>query len=118
MNRLPIVSRLVSKRMFSSRAPAVIPPLDPNTIPLRNFTVPYPQEIQQTFSIATACQKDITNHRIDLAIAKFQRFEGDTGSSAVQIAILTEKIYNLARHHAMHKKDNVGKRGFQVNILK
>lgn len=36
---------------------------------------------------------------------KFQRHEGDTGSSEVQIALLTKKIEVLTTHLKSHKKD-------------
>lgn len=36
---------------------------------------------------------------------KFQRHEGDTGSSEVQIALLTKKIEVLTAHLKSHKKD-------------
>ena len=36
---------------------------------------------------------------------KFQRHEGDTGSSEVQIAVLTKKIELLTAHLKTHKKD-------------
>ncbi len=35
----------------------------------------------------------------------FQRHEGDTGSSEVQIALLTKKIEALTQHLKSHKKD-------------
>ena len=35
----------------------------------------------------------------------------DTGSSQVQIAILTERINTLTEHFKTHKKDDGGKRG-------
>jgi small subunit ribosomal protein S15 len=35
----------------------------------------------------------------------FQRHEGDTGSSEVQIAVLTKKIELLTAHLKTHKKD-------------
>lgn len=35
----------------------------------------------------------------------FQRHEGDTGSSEVQIALLTKKIEALTEHLKSHKKD-------------
>ena len=35
----------------------------------------------------------------------FQRHEGDTGSSEVQIAILSKKIEALTEHLKSHKKD-------------
>ena len=37
---------------------------------------------------------------------KHAREKGDTGSPEVQIAILTERINNLAGHFKDHKKDN------------
>lgn len=37
--------------------------------------------------------------------------DGDTGSSAVQIAILTSRITTLTEHFKTHKKDNHSRRG-------
>ena len=36
---------------------------------------------------------------------EFQRHEGDTGSSEVQIAVLTKRIEALTEHLKSHKKD-------------
>ncbi len=44
-------------------------------------------------------------------IAKFQRKEGDTGSTEVQIALLTERIKHLTEHLKVHPKDNHTRRG-------
>lgn len=44
-------------------------------------------------------------------IAKFARHEGDTGSSEVQIALLTERINHLNEHLKINKKDNHSRRG-------
>ncbi len=44
-------------------------------------------------------------------IAKFQRKEGDTGSSEVQIALLTDRIQHLTEHLKAHPKDNHTRRG-------
>ncbi len=38
-------------------------------------------------------------------IKEWQRFEGDTGSPEVQIAILTERIKQITEHLKVHKKD-------------
>lgn len=38
-------------------------------------------------------------------IKEFGKFEGDTGSTEVQIALLTEKINHLTNHLRVHKKD-------------
>lgn len=42
---------------------------------------------------------------------EFQLHEGDTGSSAVQIAILTERINDVSSHMQKHKKDHHSRRG-------
>ncbi|HEY5584912.1 MAG TPA: 30S ribosomal protein S15 [Ruminiclostridium sp.] len=44
-------------------------------------------------------------------ITKFQIHEGDTGSSEVQVAILTERINHLNDHLKFHKKDHHSRRG-------
>ena len=44
-------------------------------------------------------------------IAKFKTHEKDTGSSEVQIAILTEEIKELTKHLQMHKHDHSSRRG-------
>ena len=38
-------------------------------------------------------------------IKEFGKFEGDTGSTEVQISLLTEKINHLTEHLRTHKKD-------------
>jgi len=44
-------------------------------------------------------------------VAEFQRAKGDTGSSEVQIALLTERINDLTGHFKEHKKDHHSRRG-------
>ena len=44
-------------------------------------------------------------------IKEFAIKEGDTGSSDVQIAILTSRITTLTEHFKSHKKDNHSRRG-------
>lgn len=44
-------------------------------------------------------------------IAKFRAHETDTGSTEVQIAILSEEIKRLAGHLKTHRKDNHSRRG-------
>lgn len=44
-------------------------------------------------------------------IEKFARSENDTGSSEVQIALLTERINHLTRHLKEHPKDFHSRRG-------
>lgn len=44
-------------------------------------------------------------------IGKFATKEGDTGSPAVQIALLTGRIEYLTQHLQQHKKDHHSRRG-------
>lgn len=44
-------------------------------------------------------------------IKKYAQHEGDTGSPAVQIALLTQQINLLTEHLKGHKKDNHSRRG-------
>lgn len=53
----------------------------------------------------------ITPERKQELIKEFAIKSGDTGSSEVQIAILSERISNLTEHFKEHKKDNHSRRG-------
>jgi small subunit ribosomal protein S15 len=44
-------------------------------------------------------------------IKKFQAHEKDTGSSDVQIAVITQKVNQLAKHLQEHKKDHDSRLG-------
>lgn len=59
-------------------------------------------------------------------VKEFGKFEGDTGSTEVQVAILTERINYLTGHLKTHKKDHhsrlgllkmVGKRRRLLNYM-
>ena len=47
----------------------------------------------------------------DEIIKKFQLHEGDRGSAAVQVALLTARIDDLRKHFDAHKKDHHSRRG-------
>ena len=53
----------------------------------------------------------ITQERKTALIKEYGAKAGDTGSSEVQIAILTERITNLTGHFKSHVKDNHSRRG-------
>ncbi|QDT17132.1 30S ribosomal protein S15 [Alienimonas californiensis] len=53
----------------------------------------------------------ITRDRKDEVITDFRRTDADTGSSEVQIAVLTERINNLTEHLREHKQDHTSRRG-------
>jgi small subunit ribosomal protein S15 len=44
-------------------------------------------------------------------VKRFQRKPMDTGSSEVQVALLTARIRELTEHFKIHKKDNHGRIG-------
>jgi small subunit ribosomal protein S15 len=44
-------------------------------------------------------------------IAKYSRGENDTGSTEVQVALLTQRIRDLTEHLKIHKKDHHTRRG-------
>ena len=44
-------------------------------------------------------------------VKKFGKDENDTGSTAVQIALLTKRIEDLQGHFKTHKKDNHSRTG-------
>ena len=51
-------------------------------------------------------------------ISDFASKKGDTGSSEVQIAILTAQIENLKEHLLEHKNDNHSRRGILIMVAK
>lgn len=49
-------------------------------------------------------------------IKKYRVHENDTGSTQVQIAILTEEIKQLTEHLKQHKQDNSSRRGLLKKV--
>ena len=58
----------------------------------------------------------ITNDRKAELVAEFGKDNKDTGSAAVQVAILTERIVNLTEHMKTHKKDFGSRRGLLTMV--
>lgn len=52
----------------------------------------------------------------DRIIQKYRQHESDTGSSEVQIAILTAEINELTKHLRQHKKDFSSRRGLLKKV--
>jgi small subunit ribosomal protein S15 len=44
-------------------------------------------------------------------VEEFQRKEGDTGSTEVQVALLTARLDQLSEHFSTHEKDHHSRRG-------
>ncbi len=59
-------------------------------------------------SISKAKKKEV--------IQKFKVHDKDTGSSFVQIAVLTERINTLGTHFKAHTKDNHSRRGLLMLV--
>ena len=51
------------------------------------------------------------SYQKEQVIQKFQRAKMDTGSSEVQVALLTYRIKDLTEHFKNHKKDNHTRQG-------
>jgi len=51
-------------------------------------------------------------------IDKHQLSKEDTGSTNVQVALLTKKIESLSDHFKIHKKDNHSRRGLLMMVNK
>ena len=60
----------------------------------------------------------ITNDRKAELVAEFGKDNKDTGSAAVQVAILTERIVNLTEHMKTHKEDFGSRRGLLTMVGK
>jgi len=60
----------------------------------------------------------ITAERKDALIKEHGRADGDTGSTEVQVAIITERIVNLTEHFKTHAKDNHSRRGLLMLVNK
>ncbi|MCS7231694.1 MAG: 30S ribosomal protein S15 [Elusimicrobiota bacterium] len=54
----------------------------------------------------------LTKEKIKEIIAKYGKNEKDSGSTEVQIVLLTERINNLLKHFSIHKKDFLTRRNF------
>ena len=58
----------------------------------------------------------LTNDQIKDIVKKFGKDEKDTGSSEVQIALLTSRIRYLTDHSKENKKDNHSRRGLVMLV--
>ena len=101
--------------MFSTHSYQLPEPVDTHTA-LRYRLTPeqvenLPATLRPCLTLNNASQNEVNKVRIARAIEAFQRFPGDTGSSEVQIAVLTQKISYLTEHMQQHRKDVHSRRG-------
>ena len=60
----------------------------------------------------------ISKEKKTAIMKEYARFEGDTGSPEVQVALLTERINTLTEHLKENKKDHHSRRGMYKMIGK
>jgi small subunit ribosomal protein S15 len=60
----------------------------------------------------------VTKERVQELITKFGKTSKDSGSTEVQIALMTEQINDLTKHLQVHAKDNHSRRGLLVLVGK
>ena len=58
------------------------------------------------------------NNKTKEILENFRKNIKDTGSSAIQIALLTERIKKLQKHFNFHNKDNNSRRGLLKIVSK
>ncbi|TYZ63180.1 hypothetical protein PybrP1_002762 [[Pythium] brassicae (nom. inval.)] len=75
-------------------------------------------QLRAALSLTNASQHELNEAQVARAIETFQRFPGDTGSSEVQIAVLTQKILHSTLHAQQHKKDHHSRRGLIAMVEK
>lgn len=60
----------------------------------------------------------MTKERKAEILTTYARADKDTGSTEVQVALLTERINELTEHLKIHNKDNHSRRGLLVMVGK
>jgi small subunit ribosomal protein S15 len=58
----------------------------------------------------------LTQERKQEIVARFGASESDTGSTNVQVALLTERINDLTQHLREHQKDHHSRRGLLMLV--
>jgi len=58
----------------------------------------------------------VTKQQKEGIVQKFRRADLDTGSSEVQVALLTARINEMSSHFTTHKKDYHGVRGMMKAV--
>ena len=58
----------------------------------------------------------LTKEQKETIIKDYQMNEKDTGSTEVQIALLTKRINDLTEHFKVHKKDHHSRRGLLMLV--
>lgn len=74
--------------------------------------------VLRILNMRNASNKESMKMALALARKEFRRFPGDTGSSEVQAACMTVRIFNMAHHAQEHKKDFANTRLLRILVQK
>eukprot|EP00545_Synedropsis_sp_CCMP1620_P003428 CAMPEP_0119012986 /NCGR_PEP_ID=MMETSP1176-20130426/7733_1 /TAXON_ID=265551 /ORGANISM="Synedropsis recta cf, Strain CCMP1620" /LENGTH=267 /DNA_ID=CAMNT_0006966029 /DNA_START=25 /DNA_END=828 /DNA_ORIENTATION=+ len=74
--------------------------------------------VRKLFDLTNGNQSEVVKAQKQRGMELFQRREGDTGSSAVQVIALTTKIQQMQTHMRTHKKDKSSKRGLDAMFVR
>lgn len=86
----------------------------PSVLRFDMTSVPMSDRVKKLFELTNGSQREVVKAQKERGIQLFQKREGDTGSSAVQIVALTTRIQQLQAHMATHRKDYSSKRGMDA----
>lgn len=108
----PVEERLSHYLPLRSKAIAdESPPLRFHFTSLENEMSP---KLKKMFHLSNASTAELARVQKAKAMELFQQRPGDTGSSAVQIIALTNRIQQVQKHVGTHRKDHSGKRGLDA----
>lgn len=116
--RLPAPPCRLPPRSRAPRAACARPP-QPHPRPLLPAGLEgaeKPDLVARYLSLDNAPRADQSRAALHAALAEFQRFKGDTGSSEAQVGLLTARIRSLADHLSAHRKDHSSRRGLQAML--
>src|SRR5690625_5254275 len=65
----------------------------------------------ETFLLIWSCRMSLNAAQKAAIIKSYQLTEGDTGSTEVQVALLSSRISQLSGHFATHKQDHHSRQG-------
>lgn len=75
-----------------------------------------PAPLRQAYSRVNMSQPELNQLDVQEVIARWQRFPGDTGSTEVQVAVITKRMQFLARHMQENRKDMDAKRFMEMYV--
>eukprot|EP00037_Helgoeca_nana_P020479 m.203574 g.203574 ORF g.203574 m.203574 type:complete len:238 (-) comp25277_c0_seq1:242-955(-) len=76
------------------------------------------ETVRRMFDLQNAPNSQIVRVEVQKAMEAFKRTPSDTGSTPVQVAVLTTRIKNAQKHTISNRKDISGRRGLVAMIEK